>query len=106
KLSARCGDRDRVRARLEVISHDCVLGAAELCNAVDDQELGADALDARAHRREEPAEVLHMRLTRGVEDLRATLGRHRREQDVLGPGPGGKAGQCASGALTGMWGDG
>ena len=49
QLPARGGDRDRVRARLEVIGHDRVLGAAELCDAVDDQELGADAFDPCAH---------------------------------------------------------
>ena len=65
-----------------------MLSSAELADTVDHQPLAADAFDARAHLHEEPAEVLHMRLARGVEDLGAALGQHRGEKDVLGAGDG------------------
>ena len=46
---------DRIRTRLQVIGHDRVLGAAELLSPIDDQALGADALDVCAHLDQQPA---------------------------------------------------
>ena len=78
-------DRDGVSSGLKVIGHDGVLGAAQVGTSIDDQALGADALDMRAHLREQQTQVLDVRLAGGVEDLGASLGLDRREQDVLGP---------------------
>ena len=84
QLTARGHRGDRVRAGLEVVRHHRVLGAAQLGHTFDDKPLGADAVDAGAHLAEQLAEVLHVRLPRGVEDLGPALGAHRRKQDVLG----------------------
>src|SRR4029077_13307222 len=54
--------------------------------AVDDQPLGPDALDTGAHPAQQAAQVLYVRLARGVEDLRAALRLHSRQKDVLRPG--------------------
>ena len=63
-----------------------MLGAPELLSTVDDEALGPGALDLSTHRDEQAAQVLDVRLARGVEDLGPPLCLDRGEQDVLGPG--------------------
>ncbi len=55
-------------------------------NALDLDALGAGALDARAHRDQEPGEVAHLGLSRGVLEHRRPLGEDRRHHQVLGAG--------------------
>ena len=50
---------------------------------------GADALDARAERLHEGAELLHMRLGGGVGQLRLSARQRRAEHEILGGGDGG-----------------
>ena len=61
-----------------------MLRAAQLTHSVDDQALSPDALDLRAHLRQQAAQVLDVGLARGVEDLGPAMRLHRRKQDVLG----------------------
>jgi len=88
QLASRGGHRDRVRAGLEVIRDDGVLGAAQILDAINDEALGADAFDARTHLAEQMAQVLDVWLTRGVEDLGTALGKNRGQEDVLSAGDG------------------
>ena len=60
--------------------------ATELAAPVDVQEVRADPLDVRAHRLQELAQLLHVRLARGVHDRRSPLGERRGHERVLGTG--------------------
>src|SRR6476659_6128886 len=63
--------RERREARdLDVLRPDPVLAAVELGHASDPHDVGADALDLRAERDEEVAEILDVRLAGGVADDR------------------------------------
>ena len=64
------GDRgERHEARdLYVVGADAVVRAAELLAPVDDQDVRADALHARAHLQQQAREVLDVRLGGGVVD--------------------------------------
>ena len=77
------GERDEA-ADLDVVGADRVVGAAELLLAVDDQQVRADALDARAHLHQQAREVLHVRLGGGVVDHRRAGRERRGHQRVLG----------------------
>src|SRR5439155_5609295 len=57
-------------ADLDVLGPDSVAAAVEPLDAFDPDRVRADALDARAERDEEIAEVLHVRLARRVRDHR------------------------------------
>ena len=71
-------------ADLDVLGADPVLAAAQPLDAGDAEDVRADALDPRAERDEEAAEILHVRLAGGVRDRRLA-GRERRGHDrVLG----------------------
>ena len=81
------GGRDHVRARLDVVGGDVVRGAVQqAAAALDDDQLGADPGDVRAHADEAAREVVHVRLARRVADHRDALGEHRRHHQVLGAG--------------------
>ena len=67
-VAAGDGPRHEERARLDAVGDDPVARAAELGHALDLDPLGARALDAGAHGDEEPREVRHLRLARGVLD--------------------------------------
>ena len=55
-------------ADLDVVGPDRVVGPAELLLTVHDHQVGADPLDAGAHLHQQPGQVLHVRLARGVVD--------------------------------------
>src|SRR5256885_15893145 len=76
---------DRVGPCLEVVRDHRVLGAAQLFRPVHDQSLAADALDARAHLGEQPAQVLDVGLARGVEDLRTALRSEEHTSELQSP---------------------
>ena len=57
-------------ADLDVVGRDGVLAAPEPVDAADLHDVGADALDRRAHAYEHPREVLDVGLGRGVADDR------------------------------------
>ena len=86
QLTAGGSHSDGVGARLEIVRDHRVLGSTQLPHAIDDQPLGADALDPGSHLAEQRAQVLHVRFPRCVEDLGAALRQHGREEDVLGAG--------------------
>ena len=68
QLAAGAGRQRDEAADLDVVGADRVVGAAELLLAVDDQQVRADALDARAHLHQQAREVLDVRLGGGVVD--------------------------------------
>ena len=72
-------------ADLDVLGPDAIRAAAQPVDALDAQDVRADALDLGAERDEEPAEILDMRLARGMADDRLALGEHGRHDRVLGP---------------------
>src|SRR6266404_2113199 len=59
------------------------LGAAQPRHAVDAEQVGADAVDAGAHRGQELARFLDVRLARRVAQHGGALGQRRRQHDVL-----------------------
>ena len=73
-----------IAAGLDAVGHDFIFGAVQALDAVDDQVRRADALDLRAHRDQQVAEVDDLGLARGVEQLRFALGEHRRHHRILG----------------------
>src|SRR3989475_3377936 len=86
QLAADGGCRDGVRPRLQVVRDHRVLGAAEVDRPVHDQPLGADAIDLGAHLGQETAQVLHVWLPGGIEDLGLAVRGHRGQEDVFRPG--------------------
>src|SRR5438477_4731666 len=78
QLAAGGGGRDRVGPGLEIVGHHSVVRATQLPHAVDDQPLGADTFDLRAHLSEQKAQVLDMWLAGRVEDLGAAVREHGR----------------------------
>ena len=68
-----------------MVSHvrqDGMLRPMEGFHAVDGEEVRGDALNLRPHAVQQVAELLHVRLARGVVDDRAPLGQHRGHDDV------------------------
>jgi hypothetical protein len=59
---------------LDVLGADAPLAAVEGLDAVDAEDVRADAVDPRAERLEEAAEILDVRLARGVADHGLPLG--------------------------------
>ena len=82
------GEADEAR-HLDVLGADAVRAAAERLDAANAEDVRADAVDLGAERHEEAAEVLHVRLARGVPKHRLPLGEHRRHHGVLRPGDAG-----------------
>jgi hypothetical protein len=72
-VAPRDGGQPDERARLDVVGSDREVRAPELVDALDGQHVGSDARDPRAHRVQQAAEVLHVRLRGRV----AQLGRPR-----------------------------
>jgi hypothetical protein len=79
------GEADEA-ADLDVVGAHAVGGAAELATTLDVQQVRADALDLRAHRAQQLAQLLHVRLTRGVDDRGAAVRERGGHQRVLGTG--------------------
>ena len=65
-FAARRGGKADEARDLDVVGADSVLPSSELVDALDVQHVRADALDARAERDEEAAEVLDVGLAGGV----------------------------------------
>src|SRR5207247_10939267 len=82
--------RDRAEAdearSLDVIGPDAELSPAEPLDALDPEHVRAGPLDPGAEAGEEAAEILDVRLARGVADHGLAAGRHRRHDRVLGAG--------------------
>ena len=86
-VAVRRGGRDHVRSRLDVVGGHVVRGPVEqTAAALDDDQLGADPGDVRAHADEASRQVIHVRLARGVADDGDALGEHRRHHQVLRAG--------------------
>ena len=85
ELTARHRTRRDVGRGLDPIGHRLVIAGVELVglDAGDPQPRRADALDLRAHRDEELAQVDELGFAGGVVDRRDTVGEHRRRQHVL-----------------------
>ena len=62
------------------------LGAVQRIDTGDDEARGADAVDARAHRCHEAAELLHMRLAGGVGQRRRAAGQRGAHHEAFGGG--------------------
>ena len=85
-LGARDGGEADERADFDVIGPDAMRRAAERAAAVDRELVRADAVDLRAERDEEMAEVLDVRLAGGVaKDRRARAPRRRRRARSRSP---------------------
>jgi len=67
----------------------CVFDATKLFDAVDGEDVGARAFDARAHLAEHTTQVLHVRLRSGVANDRRAFGGDGRQHGVLRGGHGG-----------------
>ena len=76
-------ERDEA-ADLHEVGSERELRAVQPRHAVDAEQVAADALDARAHRRQQRARLLHVRLARGVAQDGGALRERGREHDVLG----------------------
>jgi len=59
---------------LDAVAHDGVGGRGQRLDAVDGEDVGADAFDVRAHGREKPGQIRHFGLLGGVDDSRDALG--------------------------------
>src|SRR6185312_2831157 len=82
------GEADEARP-LDVVRADAPFVAAKLVDPADAEDVGADPLDLGAERDEEAAQILHVRLTRGVPYEGLALRKHGRHDHVLGPRDGG-----------------
>ena len=82
------GEPDQ-RADLDMVGLDRITGAAQRRRAMDDDGVGADALDLGPERHQEVGEVLHMRLGGGIAQIRRAVGAHRGNQRVFGRGNAG-----------------
>ena len=76
------GERDEA-ADLHEVGAERELRAAQSRHAVDAEQVAADAVDVRAHRRQQGARLLHVRLARGVAHDGGALRERGREHDVL-----------------------
>src|SRR5918999_727683 len=83
-LAAGAGRERDEGADLDVVRPDGVVGAVQLLLAVDDHQVRADPLDAGAHLHQQPGQVLHVGLGRGVVDDRRARRQGGRHQGVLG----------------------
>ena len=84
EVAARDGREGGEARDLDVLRADAVRPAAEPLDALDVEDVRADALDPRAERDEEAAEILDVRLARGMADDRLALREHGRHDRVLG----------------------
>ncbi len=82
-LAARRGSEPDERRNLDVIRTDAEVAASELRLARDVEDVRADALDLRADRHEEAAEILDVRLAGRVAEDRLSLGEHGGHDRVL-----------------------
>ena len=82
------GDRagDQVGAALDAIRQHLVAGAAQVLDALDDDLVGAGAVDLGAHGDQEIGQIHHLRLARGVLDDGLPVGERRGHHQVLGAG--------------------
>ena len=82
------GDRagDQVGAALDAIRLHLVARGAQLLHALDDDLVGARALDLRAHGDQEFREVHHFRFARRVFDDGFAVRERRRHHEILGAG--------------------
>ena len=76
--------RTGIAAGLDPVGHHFIFAAVQSLDPVDDEVRRADALDLRAHRHQQVAEVDDLRLARGIEQLGPALGEHRRHHSILG----------------------
>ena len=86
QVDRAAGDSRRagIAAGLDAVGHDVVGRAVQALDAVDDQMARADAVDLRAHRHQQVAQVDDLRLARGIEQLRPAGRQHRRHQRIFG----------------------
>ena len=84
------GDRagDQVGAALDAVGQHLVARPVQALDALDDDLVGAGALDLRAHRDQEIGQVDDLGLARGVLEHRLAVGQRRRHHQVLRAGDG------------------
>ena len=87
-VAARDGPRDQIRAALDAIGQHIVGRAVQPLDTLDDDLVGARALDLRAHGAQEIGEVDHFRLARRVLEHRLALGQRRGHHQILRAGHG------------------
>src|SRR5690606_32634637 len=80
---ARDGGEADERADLDVVAADSVPGAVQAFHALDLQYVRADPGDSRAHRVQQVAQVLDVRLRGGVAQASRAAGEHRGHDRVL-----------------------
>ena len=80
------GAGHQVGAALDAIGQHFVAGGAQFLDALDDDLVGARALDFRAHGDEEIGEVDDLGFARGVFDDGFTIGQRRRHHEIFGAG--------------------
>jgi hypothetical protein len=85
-VAAGGGRGDHVRAGLDAVADDGVIEGVERVGAVDVDDVGAGAVDARAHLVEHAAELLDLGLARAVHEGGAALREGGGHHEVLGAG--------------------
>ena len=88
QVAAGDGGQPDERRHLDVVGAQPVAAAAEPLDSGDREHVRADTLDVAAHRIQEPAQVLDVRLAGGVSDDRCAARQYRRHDRVLGAGDG------------------
>src|SRR6266511_1441209 len=83
-VAARDGGAADEAPDFDVVGADAPLAASELTDTLDPQLVRADAADSSAARVEEAAQVLHVRLARGIRDHRLAAGKRGGHDRVLG----------------------
>ena len=82
------GAGHQIGAAFDAIGQHFVAGGAQLLDALDDDLVGARALDLRAHGDQEIGEVDDLRFARGVFDDGFAIGQRRGHHEILGAGDG------------------
>ena len=87
-MAAGDGAGDEIGAGLDAIGQHFVGGAVQALDALDDDSVGAGALDLRAHGDQEIGQIDHLRFARGVLEHRLAVGQRRGHHEILGAGDG------------------
>ena len=85
-LAAGDGRGGEIGPGLDAVAHDGIGGRRQRFDAVDGEDVGADAFDLGPHGGEEPGQVRHFGLLGGVDDSSGTLGQRGGHHQVFGAG--------------------
>ena len=87
-VAAGDGARHQIGAGFDAIGQHFVGRAAQALHALDDDSVGACALDLGAHGNQEIGQIDHLGLARGILEHRLALGQRRGHHQILGAGDG------------------